>query len=104
MQRRQFRELQCLLPARECRSPQIFRSAPGACTIIWPQQAACVLLKSSPSGQDNWLAAKPCFMEGRTHELPLNPVRTSGLLLLSVLLTKPVSSEEGCNQGRVGWM
>lgn len=90
-------------------------SLASACTLlleptppVWPQQAAGALLECSPRGQGNWPAAKPCFMEGRTHQLPLNCIRISELLLFFVLLTKLMGSEEGWKQGRegrvVGWM
>lgn len=70
----------------------------SSCTLVlepappvWPQQAACALLECSLSGQDNWLAAKLCFMESRTHQLPLNCMRISELLLFFVFLTKPMA-------------
>lgn len=53
-------------------------SLASACTLllepaplVWPQQAARALQECNLGGQDNWLAAKLCFMEGRTHQLPL---------------------------------
>lgn len=87
---------QCLLPTGGSEAPRFFNgiflhSGPGACTTSLATAGSLCPPGVQPSGQDNWLAAKPCFMEGRTHQLPLNCTRISELLLFFVFLTKPMA-------------